>query len=74
VSSRGMLSAETLKKMSDETSIMIVVTEVVGPAPQRNIDNHWCDHAGCKRWGSFGFAGRYGTSWYCGEHRSDAER
>lgn len=32
---------------------------------------HWCDHKDCKAWGSFGFTGRYGISWYCGEHKSN---
>ncbi|WP_420961658.1 hypothetical protein [Brucella sp. IR073] len=29
-------------------------------------------HPGCKKWGSFGFGGRYGVEWYCGDHRGDA--
>lgn len=41
------------------------------PPGKAVIDEHWCMHAGCKRWGSFGFATRYGTEWYCGEHRGD---
>lgn len=36
------------------------------------IVEHWCMHPGCKAWGSFGFAGRYGVEWYCGKHRADA--
>jgi hypothetical protein len=41
------------------------------PEPQRKSvhEEHWCEHDGCKRWGSFGFDTRDGTVWYCGEHR-----
>lgn len=39
------------------------------PHAAAEVDNHWCMHEGCRRWGSFGFVERYGTVWYCGEHR-----
>ncbi|WP_421090037.1 hypothetical protein [Pseudochrobactrum sp. MP213Fo] len=35
---------------------------------------HWCMHNGCKQWGSFGFKGRYGALWFCGEHKSEGDR
>ncbi|MHC1549376.1 hypothetical protein [Phyllobacterium sp. K27] len=41
-------------------------------APQKIVE-HWCDHPGCKAWGSFGFTGRYGISWYCGEHKGEGK-
>jgi hypothetical protein len=61
----------------DEHGGIIVVAEVSvtvetpRPAARAVIDEHWCMHAGCKRWGSFGFQTRKGTEWYCGEHRCD---
>jgi hypothetical protein len=32
-------------------------------------DEHWCEHPGCKAWGSFGYAIKTTTRWYCGAHR-----
>jgi hypothetical protein len=33
---------------------------------------HYCEHPGCKKWGSFGFGvGRGEPNWYCGEHRPE---
>ncbi|WP_327436884.1 hypothetical protein [Sinorhizobium meliloti] len=33
---------------------------------------HWCEHAGCKKWGSFGFAlGKAEPRWFCMEHRPE---
>ncbi|MHC2540428.1 hypothetical protein CN234_21555 [Sinorhizobium meliloti] len=33
---------------------------------------HYCEHPGCEKWGSFGFAvGRGEPNWYCGEHRPE---
>lgn len=31
------------------------------PAKQEALYIHWCMHEGCKKWGSFGFNGRYGV-------------
>ena len=33
-------------------------------------ENHWCEHPGCKRWGSFGFSRSKGDQpvWHCIEH------
>ena len=33
-------------------------------------ENHWCEHPGCKRWGSFGFSRSKGekSTWHCIEH------
>lgn len=59
--------------MSDETQCVIMIDDVVEPAAARRMEDHWCEHPGCKKWGSFGFTGRYGTEWYCGEHRGDGE-
>ncbi|YBV97121.1 hypothetical protein M1D80_09555 [Phyllobacteriaceae bacterium JZ32] len=49
-------------------------TPIVLPKTGPGITEHWCMHPGCKAWGSFGFAGRYGVEWYCGEHRGDASK
>ncbi|ATB03120.1 hypothetical protein BWO90_12015 (plasmid) [Sinorhizobium meliloti] len=33
---------------------------------------HYCEHPGCKKWGSFGFAvGRGEPNWFCSEHRPE---
>ncbi|GEC42182.1 Rieske Fe-S protein [Sinorhizobium meliloti] len=33
---------------------------------------HWCEHAGCKKWGSFGFAlGKEEPRWFCAEHQPE---
>jgi hypothetical protein len=33
---------------------------------------HWCEHSGCKKWGSFGFATRKAEPrWFCMEHRPE---
>ena len=30
---------------------------------------HYCEHLGCTKWGSFGFAvGRGEPNWFCSEH------
>lgn len=36
-------------------------------------NEHWCQHPGCSRWGSFGYhAPKTPDRWFCGEHRPDA--
>jgi Rieske Fe-S protein len=33
---------------------------------------HYCEHLGCTKWGSFGFAvGRAEPNWFCSEHRPE---
>ncbi|MGH0263283.1 hypothetical protein NKY45_17615 [Sinorhizobium meliloti] len=33
---------------------------------------HYCEHPGCTRWGSFGFAvGRGDPNWFCSEHQPE---
>jgi hypothetical protein len=33
---------------------------------------HYCEHAGCKKWGGFGFAiGKAAPTWFCFEHRPE---
>lgn len=40
------------------------------PHTPAGIHEHWCEHPGCKRWGSFGLPQPdKSTRWYCGEHR-----
>ena len=65
--------------MSDEIWLTGVVIETVDPDQRRPmrpgvVNEHWCMHAGCARWGSFGYQTRYGTTWFCGEHRAEGER
>jgi hypothetical protein len=35
------------------------------------IIEHWCEHPGCKKWGSLGFPRGKLTAWFCGEHKTD---
>ena len=57
--------------MSDETRIEMTATTVTVTKTviKSGLYEHWCDHPGCKRWGSFGYAGRQGSTWFCGDHR-----
>jgi hypothetical protein len=63
--------------MADEI-IQIVETVEVIELPRRprpaGIFEHYCEHEGCKEWGSFGYerASRR-TDWFCFEHRDDGE-
>lgn len=50
--------------MSDETQSLT----------SKGMYIHYCMHEGCKEWGAFGFAGRYGVEWFCFEHRDDGKR
>ncbi|UPT53420.1 hypothetical protein [Synechococcus phage Ssp-JY39] len=39
------------------------------------IWEHYCEHAGCKEWGSYGYQiGKRMPHWFCKEHRDDGER
>lgn len=50
--------------MSDEKS-----TE---PRKDSVLLNHLCEHPGCSKWGSFGFAiGKAAPNWFCLEHRHE---
>jgi|GEM_PF-3128632 hypothetical protein len=43
------------------------------PTDTVHVD-HYCEHPGCKAWGSFGFdTGGGAMAWYCGTHREDGE-
>jgi hypothetical protein len=42
---------------------------VLAPDTAGVHDEHWCEHPGCKAWGSFGYAVKSETGWYCGAHR-----
>jgi hypothetical protein len=60
--------------MSDEISMSqatIMVKEVTAPPAHHGIYEHWCMHTGFKRWGSFGYDRRFGTVWFCDNHKSD---
>ncbi|MBB5091473.1 hypothetical protein KHQ08_00970 (plasmid) [Pseudochrobactrum algeriensis] len=37
----------------------------------KGIYIHYCLHKGCKNWGAYGFKGRFGTEWFCFEHKDD---
>jgi hypothetical protein len=32
----------------------IVGAEAAEAAPTKKLDEHWCEHPGCKQWGCFG--------------------
>ncbi len=53
--------------MSDERATR------AGSKPEEPVHTeHYCQHPGCKRWGSFGHErGRGQTEWWCGQHRPD---
>lgn len=39
------------------------------------IWEHYCEHDGCKEWGSYGYQiGKQVAHWFCKEHRDDGER
>jgi hypothetical protein len=39
---------------------------------QNNAVDHLCRHAGCNKWGSWGYdAGQGVSEWWCLEHRPD---
>jgi hypothetical protein len=57
----------------DDPDAMIVDPEATEPAVPKKLEDDWCFHTDCRQWGCFGFNGRYGTTWYCGEHRSEGE-
>jgi hypothetical protein len=55
--------------MSDEPiRVTIPANENERPA---GIHEHWCEHPGCNRWGSFGYGIGRDIRWLCGEHRPD---
>lgn len=55
--------------MSDEPSRTERTVSVSG------IWEHYCEHAGCKEWGSYGYQiGKQTPHWFCREHRDDGER
>ena len=41
------------------------------PAKQEALYIHWCMHEGCKKWGGWGFNGRYGVEWFCFDHKDN---
>lgn len=52
--------------MSDETST------TVQPRQNTVLYVHYCEHLGCARWGTFGFAvGKAEPHWFCSEHRPE---
>lgn len=59
--------------MSDEhitvTRTEITAVEATIAVRPTGVVDHWCEHPGCKRWGSFGYTYRDRMLWYCGEHR-----
>lgn len=62
--------------MSDEIRVPTFTVEVPfpRPLPASGIDNHWCEHTGCRRWGCFGYDRRGGVVWFCRDHREEGER
>lgn len=61
--------------MSDEritvTRTEITAVEATIAVRPTGVVDHWCEHPGCTRWGSFGFERASGYVWYCGEHHTD---
>jgi len=61
--------------VSDEritvTRAEITVVETTSVARPVGVIDHWCEHPGCTRWGSFGFRHAAGDVWYCGEDHPD---
>lgn len=51
----------------------IIIPET--PQAPAGVHAHKCEHAGCDKWGGFGFS--HGktlpTVWYCMEHRGDGD-
>ena len=38
------------------------------------VFEHYCEHPGCKEWGSWGYSRtKLETRWFCREHRDDGE-
>jgi len=51
-------------QMSDEAG--------AGTRRETVVVEHWCEHPGCKKWGSLGFAsGKEEPQWFCGEHQPE---
>ncbi|RWC28373.1 MAG: hypothetical protein EOS27_18580 [Mesorhizobium sp.] len=59
--------------MSDEPSRLAEGMTTV-PSDRRRVDNHACEHSGCRSEAGFGFAKpRRPSHWFCMEHRGDGE-
>ena len=59
--------------MSDEPIRLPQGVEPAHRAPVGIVD-HYCEHPGCKEWGSFGFArGKGEPKWFCRGHKTDGE-
>jgi hypothetical protein len=44
------------------------------PRSATGVNEHWCEHPGCKKWGGRGYArGKSQTVWFCFEHCLDVE-
>lgn len=62
--------------MSEEIRVSLTtieVEEITAPRAHTGFYEDWCMHQGCRRWGSFGYDRRFGTVWFCGEHKDDGE-
>jgi hypothetical protein len=50
----------------------ILLADTPHSAP--GVNEHWCEHPGCRKWGGRGYAGGKSlTVWFCFEHCSAAE-
>jgi hypothetical protein len=50
----------------------ILVPETHRTAP--GINEHWCEHPGCRQWGGRGYSrGKGQIAWLCFEHCAEAE-
>jgi hypothetical protein len=44
------------------------------PRSAKGINEHWCEHPSCKKWGGRGYArGKSQMVWFCFEHCAEAE-
>jgi len=60
--------------MSDTlpSATLILLPDTPRSAP--GINEHWCEHPGCRRWGGRGYArGKAQMVWFCFEHCTEAE-
>jgi hypothetical protein len=47
--------------------------EIIAQRPT-GLFEHYCEHPGCKEWGSWGYARtKQDTRWFCYSHKADGE-
>lgn len=48
--------------------------ERVSKTSSQPMEDHYCMAKDCKKWGCYGFNGRYGYFWYCEDHRAEGQK